>query len=154
MHPVIVFDLISFLASLTALIILLNGWKRAMVRDAKLLFIGLLAFTLVYSFCLFLEWSGITKALDPFEDFIGALVPMWWAFVFYFFLQEIAGHDLRQSEEKYRTILESIEDGYFEVDLAGNFTFFNDSICEILGYSRDELIGMNKSYCQELCTEH
>jgi len=150
MHPVIVFDLISFLASLTALIILLNGWKRAMVRDAKLLFIGLLAFTLVYSFCLFLEWSGITKALDPFEDFIGALVPMWWAFVFYFFLQEIAGHDLRQSEEKYRTILESIEDGYFEVDLAGNFTFFNDSICEILGYSRDELIGMNnRQYTDE-----
>ncbi|MCK4786369.1 MAG: PAS domain S-box protein [Desulfobacteraceae bacterium] len=150
MHPVIVFDLISFLASLTALIILLNGWKRAMVRDAKLLFIGLLAFTLVYSFCLFLEWSGITKALDPFEDFIGALVPMWWAFVFYFFLQEMAGHDLRQSEEKYRTILESIEDGYFEVDLAGNFTFFNDSICEILGYSRDELIGMNnRQYTDE-----
>ena len=33
---------------------------------------------------------------------------------------------LRQSEEKYRTILENIEDGYYEVDLAGNFTFFND----------------------------
>ena len=150
MHPVIIFDLISFLASLMALFILLNGWKRAMVRDAKLLFIGLLAFTLFYSSCLFLEWAGITNALDPFEDFIGALVPMWWAFVFYFFLQEMSGHDLRQSEEKYRTILESIEDGYYEVDLAGNFTFFNDSICEILGYSRDELIGMNsRQYTDE-----
>ncbi len=30
---------------------------------------------------------------------------------------------LRQSEERYRTILEEIEDAYFEVDLAGNFTF-------------------------------
>ena len=50
---------------------------------------------------------------------------------------------LRESEEKYRTILESIENGYFEVDIAGNFTFFNDSLCEILGYSRDELMGMN-----------
>ena len=36
---------------------------------------------------------------------------------------------LRQSEEKYRTILENIQEGYFEVDLAGNFTFFNDSLC-------------------------
>ena len=35
---------------------------------------------------------------------------------------------LRRSEEKYRTILESIEEGYCEVDLAGNFTFFNDSM--------------------------
>jgi PAS domain S-box-containing protein len=143
MHPVIVFDLICFLATLTALFILLHGWNRALVRDAKLLFIGLLTFTLFYSLCLFLEWSGINNTLDPFEDFIGALVPMWWAFVFYFFLHEMADYDLRQSEEKYRTILGSIEDGYFEVDLAGSFTFFNDPICEILGYSRDELMGMN-----------
>ena len=50
---------------------------------------------------------------------------------------------LRQSEEKYRTILESIEDGYFELDLAGNFTFFNDSMCRVLGYPKDELMGMN-----------
>jgi len=50
---------------------------------------------------------------------------------------------LRESEEKYRTILEDIEDGYFEVDIAGNLTLFNGSLCEILGYSKDELIGMN-----------
>lgn len=51
---------------------------------------------------------------------------------------------LRESEEKYRTILESIENGYFEVDLSGSFIFFNDFLCTILGYSRDELDGMNK----------
>jgi PAS domain S-box-containing protein len=50
---------------------------------------------------------------------------------------------LKASEEKYRTILENIEDGYYEVDLAGNFTFFNDSMCRILGYSKDELTGKN-----------
>jgi PAS domain S-box-containing protein len=50
---------------------------------------------------------------------------------------------LRQSEEKYRSILESIAEGYFEVDLAGNMTFFNDSLCKITGYSRVELKGKN-----------
>ena len=50
---------------------------------------------------------------------------------------------LQQSEEKHRTILENMEEGYFEVDLAGNFTFFNDTVCRVLGYSKDELIGMN-----------
>ena len=50
---------------------------------------------------------------------------------------------LKQSEEKYRTILENIEEGYFEVDIPGNFTFFNDSLCRVLGYSRDEMMGMN-----------
>jgi diguanylate cyclase (GGDEF)-like protein/PAS domain S-box-containing protein len=48
-----------------------------------------------------------------------------------------------ESAEKYRTILENIEDGYFEVDLAGNLTFFNDSVCRVLGYPREELMGMN-----------
>jgi PAS domain S-box-containing protein len=50
---------------------------------------------------------------------------------------------LRQSEEKYRSILETIQEGYFEVDFAGNFTFFNDSLCRNLGYSKEELMGMN-----------
>ena len=51
--------------------------------------------------------------------------------------------NLRESEERYRTILESIEEGYFEVDLKGNFTFFNDSLSAILGYSKEELKEMN-----------
>ncbi len=51
--------------------------------------------------------------------------------------------ELRQSEEKYRTILENIQEGYFEVDLAGNYTFFNDSLCRIHGYPKEELLGMN-----------
>jgi PAS domain S-box-containing protein len=50
---------------------------------------------------------------------------------------------LRESEEKYRRILQSIEEGYYEVDLAGNLTFFNESLRKNLGYSADELMGMN-----------
>ncbi|MBW2192987.1 MAG: PAS domain S-box protein, partial [Deltaproteobacteria bacterium] len=51
--------------------------------------------------------------------------------------------ELQESEEKYRTIIESAEDGYYEVDTHGNLTFFNDSLGNILGYSRDEMKGMN-----------
>jgi diguanylate cyclase (GGDEF)-like protein/PAS domain S-box-containing protein len=57
--------------------------------------------------------------------------------------QKKAEVTLRQSEEKYRTILEDIEEGYYEVDLAGNLIFFNDSMCRIHGYRRDEMMGMN-----------
>jgi two-component system NtrC family sensor kinase len=58
-----------------------------------------------------------------------------------------AGEALKQSEERYRTILDEMEEGYYEVDIAGNFTFVNDAMSHILGYSRDELIGMNyKTY--------
>ncbi len=48
---------------------------------------------------------------------------------------------LRKSEEKHRTIIQSIEEGYFETDLAGRFTFVNDSLCRIFGKTRKELIG-------------
>jgi len=50
---------------------------------------------------------------------------------------------LRESKKKYQNILENIEDGYFEVDFSGNFVFFNDSMCRILGYEKSELMGMN-----------
>lgn len=48
---------------------------------------------------------------------------------------------LKESEEKYRTILESIEEGYYEIDLEGKLNFFNDSACRMLGYPCRELAG-------------
>jgi PAS domain S-box-containing protein len=58
--------------------------------------------------------------------------------------------ELSQSEEKYRSVLENMQEGYFEVDLAGNYTFFNDSLCQIHGYPKEELMGMNnRQYTEE-----
>jgi len=51
--------------------------------------------------------------------------------------------DLRKSEEKYRMILETIKEGYYETDLKGNFTFFNPATCEILGWTPEKLLGLN-----------
>ena len=51
--------------------------------------------------------------------------------------------EIQISEEKYRTILKSIEDGYFETDIKGNFTFANDAMKKILGYDKNELLGIN-----------
>jgi len=50
---------------------------------------------------------------------------------------------IRKSEERYGTILEEMNDGYFEVDLQGNFTFGNKTAVRNLGYSLEELIGKN-----------
>lgn len=52
-------------------------------------------------------------------------------------------HALRQSEEKYRTILETIEEGYYELDLAGNFTFVNEALALSFRCSKNELAGLN-----------
>ena len=50
---------------------------------------------------------------------------------------------LKESEEKYRTILESIEEGYYEVDFEGYFVFVNDSLSKILGVPKVDLRFMN-----------
>lgn len=57
--------------------------------------------------------------------------------------RENAENALRASEEKYRSILESIEDAYVEIDLKGNYTFFNSAFCRMLGYADIDLRGMN-----------
>ncbi len=50
---------------------------------------------------------------------------------------------LRRSEEKYRSIIENTNNGYYEVDINGCLTFFNDSLALILGYPAEELQGMD-----------
>ncbi|MCF8114749.1 MAG: PAS domain S-box protein [Desulfotignum sp.] len=57
---------------------------------------------------------------------------------------------LQESEKRYRTILDEMSEGYHEVDLAGNFTFFNEAFLNLFGYSRDEMLGTNfSSYAAE-----
>ncbi|RJP76314.1 MAG: diguanylate cyclase [Desulfobacteraceae bacterium] len=53
---------------------------------------------------------------------------------------------LRESEERYRTIIESIEDGYYEIDNNGIITFANEVMGKITEYPVNELIGMNSRH--------
>jgi two-component system, sensor histidine kinase and response regulator len=59
--------------------------------------------------------------------------------------RRLAAEKLRLSEERYRAVLERIEDGYFEIDLSrkGRYEYVNDAFCRTTGYSRDELIGQS-----------
>ncbi len=56
---------------------------------------------------------------------------------------------LKESEERYRSIVEQMQDGYFETDLAGTFTFLNPAACANIGYARDELLGIHNSQYQD-----
>lgn len=46
---------------------------------------------------------------------------------------------LWESEEKYRTIIENIAEGYYEVDLKGKFLFFNEPVCKIAALAPHEM---------------
>jgi PAS domain S-box-containing protein len=54
-----------------------------------------------------------------------------------------AKNNLHKSEEKYRNILESIEEGYYELDMDGKLTFLNNSLSSILETPANKLLKRN-----------
>jgi len=49
--------------------------------------------------------------------------------------------ELRGSEEKYRTLLDNIEEGYYELDMDGRYTFANDALVYLLETPKEKILG-------------
>jgi PAS domain S-box-containing protein len=56
---------------------------------------------------------------------------------------EPASEETRINADRYRMLIEAVADGFYEVDLNGDFKFFNDALCRIFGYSDREIQGRN-----------
>ena len=50
---------------------------------------------------------------------------------------------MEAEQERYRAFVENIADGCWEIDLAGNTTFINETTCRVMQYTREELLGLN-----------
>ncbi|MFN0086607.1 MAG: PAS domain S-box protein [Blastocatellia bacterium] len=51
---------------------------------------------------------------------------------------------LRKSEERYRNILDTMQEGYYEVDLKGTLILANDALARFFGYAtREEIEGLD-----------
>jgi PAS domain S-box-containing protein len=58
-------------------------------------------------------------------------------------IREQSEEQIRHSENKYKSLFEQASDAIVIADLNGNFTDCNPRMCQLLGYTREELIGMN-----------
>lgn len=54
--------------------------------------------------------------------------------------RRLAEKVLNRSEERFRTVLEDMDNGYFELDSRGYYVFVNDAMCKILGMNRAEIV--------------
>ncbi|MDE3042853.1 MAG: PAS domain S-box protein [Nitrospirota bacterium] len=75
---------------------------------------------------------------DPQGDVIGVLV----------FAQDIterrqAEAALRESERQYRLLMEEVSDGIVVLDMDGHFRMANSKVCEMFGYTREELLQLH-----------
>jgi PAS domain S-box-containing protein len=55
---------------------------------------------------------------------------------------KLAEEALQRSEANYRQLFEQAADGIFIADLEGNFLEINSNGCAMIGYSRDEILGL------------
>jgi PAS domain S-box-containing protein len=106
----------------------------------------------------FLEMCGRVAATgipERAECYLGSL-KMWFSISVYSPLKEYfvaifdviterkqAEEALRDREAKYRAVVETSADGFCIKDMAGRFLEFNDAFASLLGYSREELLGMS-----------
>ncbi len=52
--------------------------------------------------------------------------------------------------DRFASIIENMQEGYYEIDLEGTFTFVNNTLCRIAKLPREELIGLNfREYVSE-----
>ncbi len=135
-------DALFLAASGAAFLLVLQSLHRGYpTLKNRILLVFLLLFIFIYSACLFAEAAIINTSMDEFEDIVGALLPMWWAFVLYGLTQEIANRDLENSERKFRTIFNQTFQYTGLLDLNGNLLEINTTAMEAVGAKRSEMIG-------------
>lgn len=57
--------------------------------------------------------------------------------------RKLAEEALRESEERFRTLVEQASDGIFVSDALGNYVDVNSSGCQMVGYTKSEILKLN-----------
>ncbi len=133
-------DILSVLGMLVAVVCVGLAWRRIFRPDTRIMLLGYLLVSLIMYISNFLEWSGITGTLEPFEDYLEVLVPVLLMAFGYTFIQHAAEERLRRSEARYRTLIESATDGILLLR-GSRFAECNASMLRIYGCSREAIIG-------------
>jgi PAS domain S-box-containing protein len=139
-------DVASAIVAIAALVAFCAR-RPAAKTGAGVLVFALLCVVILHHTSNALEWSGITGALDAYEDYMQLLEPVLFAVVAHGLLQSLNEREIRESRERYRLLFNNGNDAvffyYHTPDWKpGLLSEVNDIACRMLGYSRDELTKM------------
>ncbi len=141
MKIVVFLDMISILAGILALAWLIIAARQSIVRDIRILVIVLVFSTVSYEVFMLIKWLGLTTKIESFENMIGAIVPMMWAFVFYSYIQKNINQEIRDNVENLRITLNSIGDGVIATDTRGKITRMNPVAENLTGWKLQDSKG-------------
>jgi PAS domain S-box-containing protein len=133
-------DLVVLLASLAAAIALARGWRRARLRGVRASLAALLILAVVALVGNILERSGLRVAA-AIVSLAEVFIPLLTGIFLYAAFQEIREQDLRESESRFRQLYERAPLAYQSLDGEGCLIAVNQAWLDMLGYSREEVIG-------------
>jgi len=141
---------LSILVLLWALGLLALRWKRALYGEAKWLLVALLCVSVLHEISNLLEWTARERLAMPFEDYFLLLLPAIWGCFFYVFLQAQSRAELRESEEKHRSLTDDVLDttgaGICILDSSGHVVWINQAYEEYFQLERNRIVG--RAYSQ------
>jgi two-component system, cell cycle sensor histidine kinase and response regulator CckA len=147
-------DIISSVLSLACIaLIIVPAVRKALGRELLAIAVTYLSVGLLYQISLVLEWTLMTAALDPYEDYLQFFQPFLLIFFLYSYVRGRAAQDVNEEERRHQILFNTSADAIFFLrkdPVDGNYKCIdvNERAVVIFGYSRDEFL--NKQLC-ELC---
>ncbi|NOZ12970.1 MAG: PAS domain S-box protein [Acidobacteria bacterium] len=145
-HIIAIFDVISFFAFLSAFLVLFRVPRKRMGRSTRAFLQAALFIYVFVGFSNTLQYSGITAALDPYEDFAQIVFPLLFLFFVYStMLRSEVGlrlisekqfvQSIDRAEKRFRLFTEQSPAVVFIVDVDGRHIYANRRCRELNGIS-------------------
>jgi PAS domain S-box-containing protein len=139
MNTSAILDVISCLALMAGMFWMITSRKQRLHKDTRLLISLLMLCMFGYEAVMAVEWLGFTHALESFENIIGAMIPMMWAFLLYSLIQLVISKDIRESEERLNLAIQGTRAGLWDWHIKSGEFVCNEQWANMIGYDIREL---------------
>jgi len=147
-------DITSVTLSLSCIVLIaIPSVRKVLGKELIAITITYLSVGLLYQISLVIEWTAMTDALDPYEDYLQFFQPFLLIFFLYSYVRGRAAQDVNEEERRHQILFNATADAIFflrkdPVDGRYKCIDVNDRAVAIFGYAREEFL--HKSLC-ELC---